>query len=188
MTEIKSMQINFQDIHYLSKGTEKQRKAYVVLVKYQLMEKLSDFDPILVGTIPICIDIDNSDLDIVCHFSDKEFFKKHLEDCFGNEKGFEISELDRFYTETILAGFELDGFECEIFGQSIPSTEQNGYKHMLIEHQILLQKGETFRQEIIKLKEQGIKTEPAFAKLLQLEGDPYEALLKYKVHLLDQRD
>lgn len=171
------MQINFRDIHYLSKGTAKQQKAHAVLVKHHIMEKLAAFDPILVGTIPICIDTDKSDLDIVCYFSDKETFRKQLEACFGNERNFEIQELDRFNAETILVGFKLDGFEFEIFGQNIPSTEQNGYKHMLIEHQILLQKGEVFRQEIIRLKEQGIKTEPAFAQLLQLEGDPYEALL-----------
>lgn len=49
---------------------------------------------------------------------------------------------------------------------------------MLIEHQILLEKGESFRQEIISLKKQGIKTEPAFAQLLGLSGDPYEAILR----------
>jgi hypothetical protein len=49
---------------------------------------------------------------------------------------------------------------------------------MLIEHSLLTEKGEHFRQEIIKLKRQGLKTEPAFAKLLGLDGDPYKAILK----------
>lgn len=178
------METNFENIHYLSEGSEKQQKVHAVLVKYRIMEKLAAFDPILVGTIPIGIDTDKSDLDIVCHFTDKETFRKQLEDLFGNEPGFEVHELNRFDKETILAGFCLDDFEFEIFGQNIPSLEQNGYKHMLIEHQILLQKGEKFRQEIIRLKEQGIKTEPALAQLLQLEGDPYEALLKFDLSSL----
>ncbi|MNO76159.1 hypothetical protein D3C76_672280 [compost metagenome] len=35
-----------------------------------------------------------------------------------------------------------------------------------------------FRERIILLKTSGWKTEPAFAKALGLEGDPYEALLE----------
>jgi len=49
---------------------------------------------------------------------------------------------------------------------------------MLIEHKLLSTKGEKFRQDIIDLKNQGYKTEPAFAKLLGLGGDAYEELLK----------
>ncbi|MNK30599.1 hypothetical protein D3C87_490190 [compost metagenome] len=52
---------------------------------------------------------------------------------------------------------------------------------MLIEHQILQEKGEDFRLKIIALKRNGYKTEPAFAKLLNLQGNPYLDLLKYEV-------
>lgn len=49
---------------------------------------------------------------------------------------------------------------------------------MLIEYKILEQQGEEFRKEILELKERGYKTEPAFALLLGLQGNPYEALLQ----------
>jgi hypothetical protein len=49
---------------------------------------------------------------------------------------------------------------------------------MLVEHRILKEKGEVFRQQIIELKKQGYKTEPAFGKLLEIEGDAYEYLLR----------
>jgi hypothetical protein len=43
---------------------------------------------------------------------------------------------------------------------------------------LLRRGGETFRQEIIRLKQAGYKTEPAFALLLGLDDhDPYAALL-----------
>lgn len=51
---------------------------------------------------------------------------------------------------------------------------------MIIEHKILIEKGEDFRLQVIQLKEQGYKTEPAFAHLLDLSGDPYDELLKFK--------
>lgn len=38
-----------------------------MMSQYQIMEILQEFDPILVGTFPINIDIETSDLDIICH-------------------------------------------------------------------------------------------------------------------------
>jgi hypothetical protein len=168
--------INFLDISYLQSGNEKQVKVYHVLTDNQVLEKLVAYHPILVGTIPIHIDIENSDLDIICEILDKAEFINELNRLFRHEKGFSISESATF--NAIKASFLMGGFEIEIFGQNIPTTQQNAYRHMLIEHRLLLEKGEKFRQKIIDLKQQGYKTEPAFAKLLGLEGNPYEELLK----------
>ncbi|WP_343330978.1 DUF4269 domain-containing protein [Polaribacter staleyi] len=55
---------------------------------------------------------------------------------------------------------------------------QNAYRHMIVENKILKEKGFEFKQSIKKLKSNGTKTEPAFAKLLGLEGNPYTELLK----------
>ena len=52
---------------------------------------------------------------------------------------------------------------------------------MLVEDKLLAQHGEAFRQQIVSLKRQGYKTEPAFALALGLEGDPYLALLTLEV-------
>ena len=49
---------------------------------------------------------------------------------------------------------------------------------MIIERNILEEKGFEFKQKVKDLKSSGIKTEPAFEKLLGLEGDPYIELLK----------
>lgn len=169
--------INFLKIGYLKTGNHKQQKVYQVLVDNHVLEKLSNFAPILVGTIPINIDIASSDLDIICYVLEKETFVDTLNNNFGKEKSFIISENQ--VLNSIKANFFIDKFEFEIFGQNIETTQQNAYQHMIIGYKILLEKGEKFRQEIIKLKEEGIKTEPAFAKLLGLEGNPYEELLKF---------
>lgn len=79
----------------------------------------------------------------------------------------------------MIANFQIDGFAIEIFGQNLPTRQQVSYRHMLIEYEVLIQKGESFRQKIIDLKKQGLKTEPAFALLLGLKGDPYQSLLNY---------
>ncbi|RZL41381.1 MAG: DUF4269 domain-containing protein [Pedobacter sp.] len=171
--------INFLDISYLKLGNEKQQKAYQIITDYAILEKLAQYNPILVGTIPIDIDIEKSDLDIICYAQDREEFRKELVHHFHSMKGFIISENQKL--QSMKANFFINGFEIEIFGQNIPTELQNAYRHMLVEHKILLENNEDFRKQIIDLKRQGYKTEPAFAKLLALKGDAYEALLKLEI-------
>lgn len=172
------MNMNFDNIEYLQNGTEKQRQAYSILTNNQVLSKLKKFDPILVGTIPINIAIENSDLDIICSFSDKQEFQKSITANFSNEKSFTIRENPTLETLAIVANFFLDGFEIEIFGQTVPTRHQFAYRHLIVEHNLLNKYGEAFRQQIIEFKREGYKTEPAFAKALDLAGDPYVELLK----------
>lgn len=169
--------IDFEDIGYLKIGTERQQLAYHVLTKHAILEKLAAFQPILTGTIPINIDIPSSDLDISCYWINKEDFIAQIQKSFAVEEEYQLRETSINGEETIIANFKIEGFEIELFGQHIPSKQQNAFRHLLIEQQILAEKGEEFRLEIINLKLQGYKTEPAFAQLLKLEGDPYLSLL-----------
>lgn len=173
------MAIDFTDISYLKAGTPLQQQAYNVLIQHQIMEKLVAYTPLLCGTIPINIAINGSDLDIICQWQNKETFITDLTTLFAEQDDFSIWENKAI--DAVIASFICNGFPIEVFGQSTPTTEQNAYLHMVIEHKILMQQGEAFRNEIIILKQQGYKTEPAFAKLLGLEGDPYTALLHYKI-------
>lgn len=170
--------IDFKEINYLKSGIKKQQQAYDILTKNSILDTLKDHHPILVGTIPINIDIDSSDLDIICYFTDKDSFKSLLINYFGNIDNFKIWEKTTHGPLAVVANFFIDGVEIEIFGQNKPTTEQNAYRHMLIEHQLLIKHGEDFRKKIIDLKKKGYKTEPAFAMVLGLEGNPYEALLE----------
>lgn len=170
--------IDFKNIDYLGRGNAKQKRAYEVLTKNGVMISLQEFAPILTGTIPINIDLETSDLDIVCYFIDRGSFEKLVVREFGHADRFKIWENSSQESLAIVANFFIDGFEIEIFGQNIPTDKQRAYRHMLIEHKLLVEGGDKFRKRIIELKEKGYKTEPAFALELGLEGDPYEALLK----------
>lgn len=167
---------DFKSIQYLEKGNDKQQLAFSILKEYRILEILQNFDPIVVGTIPISIDIENSDLDIICCCKEEEDFIRVLNH-FQGHSNFSIRKADTPNGDAIVCNFFIDGMEFEIFGQNIPTTDQTAYKHMVIEHKILALKGEVFKQEIITLKKEGFKTEPAFAMLLGLEGNPYDALL-----------
>ncbi len=173
------MAINFESVDYLKDGNEKQRRAHQMLTSHSVFENLEGFDPLLVGTIPLNIDIEKSDLDIICCWKSKNLFIETLIENFAHHRGFLLTEKKIAGHETIIATFQIDQFEIEIFGQNRPTKQQEGYRHMMIEHKILSNNDETFRQKIIYLKKTGLTTEQAFAKQLNLTGDPYQELLKF---------
>ncbi|PQA90614.1 hypothetical protein B0A69_20005 [Chryseobacterium shigense] len=174
--------IDFTNLNYLKSGNERQKRAYEVLEKYQIFEKLKTYSPVLAGTIPIGIDIESSDLDIICEV-DLRFEEKFLDDIRSGQLipvdvEVTIESIIVHDEKSIVLNFMLEEFQIEIFGQNKPPLQQNAYRHMLAEHRILQERGEEFRHKIIELKKQGIKTEPAFGLLMELEN-PYEDLLKF---------
>lgn len=173
--------IDFKNIAYLKDGTERQVEAFEVLQALGVFQSLDKYQPVLTGTIPIAIDIADSDLDIICYAKDISGFEQDLYSLFSDKMDFNCAIREVNTVPSVIAKFRYKGFEIEVFGQDIPVLEQNAYRHMLIEHRILMEKGEAFRKNIIELKEGGMKTEPAFAKLLGLKGDPYETLLSLDI-------
>ena len=59
----------FESIEYLKNGNSRQVQSYKILKSINIFNILKEFNPILVGTIPIGIDIEKSDLDIVCQIN-----------------------------------------------------------------------------------------------------------------------
>lgn len=169
--------IQYEDLTYLLSGSEVQQAAYHVLQQYNVMEILSPYTPILTGTIPIDIDIEGSDLDIICEVNDFSAFERLLRSEFGDFQDFILTNKIVNRIRRMKANFQLEQFEVEVFGQPIPVTKQNAYRHMVIEDRILRLYNEDFRKQVRSLKRKGYKTEPAFAMLMDLEGDPYESLL-----------
>lgn len=78
------------------------------------MDILQDFDPIVVGTIPIGIDIDSSDLDIICFWQDQHFFNQKLADNFMIFEAFQIRAVTISNESTTVANFRVDHLEFEI--------------------------------------------------------------------------
>jgi hypothetical protein len=170
--------VNFRTIEYLKSGNERQKLAFSEIKKHKVLEKLKKYNPILTGTIPIEIDVPESDLDIICECQNHSEFKAYLLDQFSQKKDFKVYSILQNDIESTIAEFKTDNFLFEIFGQNIPTERQDAYRHMIIERNILEEKGFEFKQKVKDLKSSGIKTEPAFAKLLGLEGNPYIELLK----------
>lgn len=159
-------------------GNEKKRLAYEAIEELGLMKDLSEYNPILCGTLPIDLALSNSDLDIILEVYDLRLFEKQVCHLYSTYEGFTLKRTRIRDKPVIKANFLYKGFEFELFGQPQPSHKQYAYLHMVIED-YLMKQIPSLRERVILLKQQGCKTEPAFCKILGLEGDPYEALIVY---------
>ncbi len=85
------MAINFETLDYLKNGSEKQQRAYLVLTSYSVFENLQGFDPLLIGTVPLNIDTEKSDLDIICYWKSKNLFIETLIENFAHHHRFFVN-------------------------------------------------------------------------------------------------
>lgn len=141
-----------------------------------LFATLAPFDPRVAGTVPLGITRPDSDIDILCHAPDPLVFARALWTGFSNRPGFGMRQwigTDR----PVIATFQAEGWTVEIFGHALAVTAQPGWRHFEVERRLLLLGGEAMRVAVMAARIAGDKTEPAFARLLGLAGDPYAALL-----------
>jgi hypothetical protein len=172
-----NLQTNWNDLSYLLRGSHRQQEAYHALQSLAVLDILEEYSPVLVGTIPLDIDVPDSDLDIICEALDLATFEHLVVSAFGLEEDFHVENVSIKSVSSVIASFDYGGFPIEIFGQPQPVTEQDAYRHMIIEARLLNMGGENARQAIQQIKLSGLKTEPAFARYFQLEGNPYQQLL-----------
>ncbi|HEX5657526.1 MAG TPA: DUF4269 domain-containing protein [Polyangiales bacterium] len=132
-----------------------------------LFAALAPYKPTLVGTFPLGLQVEGSDLDLVCEAHDLDAFERVVS-AFGAPQRARDASVTRF---------AIAGVPVEVFAQPVPVTEQLAFRHMVIEGRLLMLFGEPLRAQVLALKRAGVKTEPAFAQVLGLSGDPYTELL-----------
>lgn len=140
-----------------------------------ILDLLAAFDPHVVGTIPLGIALPDSDIDIVCHAQDPDAAAELIWTAFCPTDGFALYRWSA-RGRPLIATFEADGWPFEIFVSPEPVADQAGWQHFVIERQLLDLGGFALRDQVMTLRMQGMKTEPAFATVLGLTGDPYSAL------------
>ena len=57
--------ILIQLVEAMKSGSDKQKMAYKAIEELQIMDTLRSYNPVVCGTIPIGIDIEGYDLDII---------------------------------------------------------------------------------------------------------------------------
>ena len=147
----------------------------VALQRTGVLALLAPYDPHVAGTPPLGLDLPGSDIDIVCEVLDADAFVALLTEHFGDQPDFSVHA--RPDLGAMIIRFSTWDWSFEIFGQALPVAQQHGWRHFRIERRLLDLGGPALAQAIIALRHRGLKTEPAFAALLGLTGDPYAALL-----------
>gem|GEM_PF-7064634 len=100
-----------------------------------------------------------------------------MQDHYGHLPSFQVARTSSRGHEVVVGSFCYAGVAVEVFGQALPTGRQYAFRHLVVEEAILQVGGEPWRRAVQSLKQQGMKREPGFARLLHLPGDPYEALL-----------
>ena len=132
----------------------------------------------LCGKIPLGIDYEQSDLDIVLDTDHLDSLALKLKTTYGQYSEFSQKKTKIRGREVLMTIFFFEDFEFELFAQAQNTKEQYGYLHMIIEY-YLLQENPEWKKCIRQMKQNGLKTESAFCLLLDLKGDPYDELIKY---------
>src|SRR4051812_8903739 len=161
----------------------------------RLFRDLAPFQPTLIGTYPLGLAVDGSDLDIACTCDDLHRFERALHAALsglgiaprversetggGDPDGLAggaggkaprgIERSDAAGGPAVVAAFDLGDVAVEIFGQAVPVTAQRGFRHMVIEGQLLAIGGAALAGRVRDLKRAGTRTEPAFAQVLGLD-------------------
>lgn len=167
---------DFRRLDYLAQGSDEQRRAHAVLVRHDLLGRLAPLDAVLAGTVPLDIQGPGSDLDILVAAPAPAALIHWLDGMFGTLPDYHRRLANFIDGPALVAGFTLDGWPVEIFAQALPVERQMGWRHLLVEAR-LLALFPAAKAAIRELKATGLKTEPAFATLFDLPGDPYQALL-----------
>jgi hypothetical protein len=142
----------------------------------RLFDLLAPFQPTLVGTFPLGLVVDGSDLDVACACDDLDAFEGAVRSALA-ALGVADARIERLPLPAVVAGFVVDGTPVEIFGQALAVERQAGFRHMIVEGRLLAIGGAALRARVVERKRAGVKTEPAFAQVLGLAGDPYAAVL-----------
>ena len=74
--------IDYTDISYLKSGDARQQELHRVLIELGILEILAEFDPIVVGTIPIGIALPRSDVDILFYTDQPDRFLRLCDQYF----------------------------------------------------------------------------------------------------------
>lgn len=157
---------------------ETHKKAFSALNLSEAIVLLEKYSPLIAGTIPLDIATQKSDLDILLCSSNLSTAADDIRRSFGHHDQFRIAQKLVNGVPSLVASFVVSDFPFELFCQNQPTLKQTAYRHFLLEERLLSLGGTPLREKIILHRMNGEKTEPAFAKTLRLDGDPFQALLE----------
>lgn len=159
---------------------EANARVWGAIQRSGLLADFHEFEPLIAGTFPIALDVAGSDVDVMMSGIHWERIGRMLNERLASRADFQLRSMIRDGRETVIARFREGDVPFEIFVQKdISSVRQTAYRHFQVEERFLKLGGEKFLSSLQQLRRQGLKTEPAFAQVLGLSGDPFQQLLLF---------
>lgn len=110
-----------------------KRSHYLeALERTEVLPKLVAFNPHVVGTPPLGLDLPTSDIDVICFAPDADAFTCAIWAAFSTRPEFRMWQKIGLH-RPIVANFADADWIIEIFGQASPISEQCGWRHFLVE-------------------------------------------------------
>jgi predicted metalloenzyme YecM len=156
---------------------ELKAKVWQAIGESKVLKHLKELKPLIAGTFPLAVDIATSDVDVLVetkHLHELDVLLRHH---YGQCEGFAVSLNEMDLLPTLVCKFIFNQVPFEIFAQDRPAIKQTAYRHFLIEERLLKFGGDAFYQKVLQARAFGLKTELAFGEVLNLDSDPYIALL-----------
>ena len=147
------------------------------LTRQGVWDSLARFHPVMAGSIPLGLDTDASDVDVLVEALDLKTFRRVCERTWGSYPDFFVAGRVWQNLPAVICRVRVDSLFCEVFAQAQPVALQRGFRHLIAEWRLLTIGGDALYHAVRAARRRGLKTEPAFAEVLRLEGDPYVALL-----------
>ncbi|ATZ66950.1 DUF4269 domain-containing protein [Acinetobacter haemolyticus] len=147
-----------------------------VISQLKILDNFKPFEIQIIGTPPLEINIESSDIDFICHYTEAQL--NDLKKCLRKYKNLDqwALKLCSKKPKVYICTFSYLNWDVEIYCSTQPISEQYGYRHFQVEKRLLKLANTHFKQHILMLKQKGLKTEPAFAIALSLNGNPYIAM------------
>ena len=182
------LEINFGAMaikfHYLSLSSvinvEKNVELFQALKQLNIFSEFKNFSPLISGTFPLDIQIENSDVDILMQTDDLVGLQNLLHFKYGQHKHYHSTIVKNPNGRALVVDFEYAGFVFEVYAEDKPTVLQNSNLHFILEERILKLATADFRNKILELKKSCIKTEPAFAQVLKISGDAYTGMIDFQ--------
>jgi predicted metalloenzyme YecM len=163
---------------------ENNKPVYNAILDLNIFSHINMYEPLIVGTFPLGIPTGESDVDILLNAEDFQAAHQTIHGLVNHHKDYSYKSNTYRNTKYLIYSFTHNRVPFEIYVQNKSTVKQYGFRHFFLEERILQLAKPDWRKKLVQLRADGLKTEPAFAQLLNLPGDPYESLLS----LYDKND
>ena len=155
---------------------EDNKQIFNALSDSKILESFKKYTPFVAGTFPLGVQVKNSDLDILMFSQNLDQLSSELKVSYGHLSDYKVERGPVDGMDSLIVNFIFDSVPFQVFAQNRPVVFQKAFVHFQIEERLLKMGGDKFQRAVKKLRQEGLKTEPAFAQLLGIKKDPYNEM------------